>query len=64
MKKTTASSRRRNILWDTQIDELAQNLVWDKKLKGGVSELLARLVIAEGKRKRGIAHLHERHLPQ
>jgi len=50
--------RSRNIRWEICIDQIASDLAFEKKLKGGVSELITRLVIAESKRKRGIAHLH------
>lgn len=52
------SNRRRNISWADEVDKLATELVFDRRISGGVSELLARLVRAEAKRKRGIAHLH------
>ncbi len=58
MKENETPSRRRNISWADRVDELAVALAFEKRFKGGVSELLARLVMAEAKRKRGIAHLH------
>ncbi len=36
------------------MDARAVNLSYDRRCKGGVSELLTRLVLAEAKRKRGI----------
>jgi len=56
--KSQEQCRPRNLRWPVRVDELAVNLAFEKKLKGGVSELITRLVIAESKRKRGIAHLH------
>ena len=58
MTNAAASVRRRNISWESAIDSIAEELAFEKRLKGGVSELLARLVMAERSRKRGIAHLH------
>lgn len=49
--------RPRTIRWSEEIDKIATDLAFEKKFKGGVSELLMRLVKAEFKRKRGIAHL-------
>lgn len=60
MEKTTNPTRRRNILWDEKVDEIAVTLAHEKKYEGGVSELLARLVNAEKNRKRGISHLHSK----
>ena len=57
-KPTPPKSRNRNIRWTLELDQLAKNLAFEKKLDGGVSELISRLVVAESKRKRGIAHLH------
>ena len=62
MSKVSDSPRRRNISWSSEVDRLAEEMAFDKHLKGGVSELLERLVRAESKRKRGIAHLHPREL--
>jgi len=39
-------------------DDMAVELAMRHRLRGGVSELLSRLVAAEAKRKRGIARLH------
>jgi len=47
-------NRRRNISWESKIDELAQRMA--APYRGGVSELLAKLVIAESRRKVGVAH--------
>ena len=58
--KQKQTLRRRNISWLQSVDELAESLAFEKKFKGGVSELISRLIIAESKRKRGIAHLHAR----
>jgi hypothetical protein len=55
--KTT--HRNRTIRWSQDIDIAARDLVFARKLHGGVSELLTRLVLAEAKRKRGIAHLQQ-----
>jgi hypothetical protein len=57
--KPAKESRNRNIRWEISVDQIAEDLAHEKRLKGGVSELLARLILAESKRKRGIAHLHE-----
>ena len=54
--KSTTPLRRRNISWRT--DGIVRQLAFDKNMT--VSELLERLVNAEAKRKRGIAHLHSR----
>jgi len=54
--------RNRTIRWETEIDKLAEELAFQKRFKGGVSELLARLVKAEGNRKRGISHLQKMEL--
>lgn len=64
MPKTLSLANRRNrtIRWPKEIDTQAQDLVFERRLHGGVSELLTRLVIAEAKRKRGIVHLQQ--LPQ
>ena len=51
--------RNRTIRWSSEIDNAAVDLVFSRKMRGGVSELLTRLVIAEAKRKRGIAHLQQ-----
>lgn len=51
---TVIRRRRRNIRWEDQVDELAVELAGP--FRGGVSELLAKLVIAEGRRKVGVAH--------
>ena len=51
--------RNRTIRWSSEIDSAAVDLVFSRKMRGGVSELLTRLVIAEAKRKRGIAHLQQ-----
>jgi hypothetical protein len=48
-------ARRRNIRWEKEIDLLAEDLAFQNKLKGGVSELLEKLVRAQAKRKRLIA---------
>jgi hypothetical protein len=58
MNSTKPTPRNRTIRWDESIDKLAADLAFEKRMKGGVSELLARLIKAESKRKRGIAHLH------
>jgi hypothetical protein len=52
--------RRRNISWQSSSDDLAKSLALEKRMT--VSELLERLISAEAKRKRGIAHLHPRQL--
>jgi hypothetical protein len=57
------SPRRRNILWNEEADKMAERLAHEYKLKRGVSELLERLIRADSKRKRGIAHLHGDPLP-
>lgn len=59
-RPTLKNPRNRTIRWEGEIDEIADSLVQRAggKIKGGVSELLTRLVLAEAKRKRGIAHLH------
>lgn len=54
MSKTDTCPRRRNIIWSVNIDQLAVDLAHERRCKGGVSELLARLVAAEAKRKVGI----------
>lgn len=61
MPKTISPSSRRNrtIRWPQEIDTAAQDLVFARRVRGGVSELLTRLVIAEAKRKRGIVHLQQ-----
>jgi hypothetical protein len=59
LRKSLLPSRNRTIRWPQTIDAAAQDLVFSRKLHGGVSELLVRLVIAESKRKRGIVHLQE-----
>ena len=59
---TTPKARNRNIRWTLEIDKIATDLAFEKKLKGGVSELISRLITAEAKRKRGIAHLHSKTL--
>ena len=51
--------RNRTIRWSSEIDSAAVDLVFSRKMRGGVSELLTRLVMAEAKRKRGIAHLQQ-----
>lgn len=51
------SARNRTIRWAEKIDRLAVEIVFEKRIRGGVSELLTRLITAESKRKRGIAHL-------
>jgi hypothetical protein len=58
MAEVTSKARRRNILWSDRADNIAEGLAHDKRFKRGVSELLERLIWAEAKRKRGIAHLH------
>ena len=58
--KDSNTLRRRNISWGKEIDSLAESLAFEKRFKGGVSELLSRLIVAESKRKRGIAHLNSR----
>ena len=50
--------RNRTIRWSKEANEAAEEIAFKLKLKRGVSELLERLVAAETKRKRGIAHLH------
>ncbi len=52
--KTVKSPRNRTIRWEEEVDARAVNLSYDRRCKGGVSELLTRLVLAEAKRKRGI----------
>jgi predicted CopG family antitoxin len=56
--KENQDSRNRTIRWLRSIDEIAEKLAKEKNLKRGVSELFERLILAESKRKRGIAHLH------
>ncbi len=58
MALAAPKERRRHVRWDSLTDDMAQELAMKHRLKGGVSELLARLVSAEAKRKRGIARLH------
>jgi hypothetical protein len=55
--KTPPQRRNRTIRWPSEIDLAAVDLAFDRKMHGGVSELLTRLVLAEAKRKRGIVHL-------
>jgi len=57
-QKNPDPCRARNLRWPVKIDAIAVDLAHEKRLKGGVSELLARLILAESKRKRGVAHLH------
>lgn len=57
-EKNPKESRSRNIRWEVSVDKIAEDLAYEKKLSGGVSELLSRLIVAESKRKRGIAHLY------
>lgn len=59
MPKTISTRRNRTIRWPQEIDLAAVDLAFSRKMHGGVSELLTRLVIAEAKRKRGIAHLQQ-----
>jgi hypothetical protein len=58
--KPKSAPRNRTIRWESSVDQLAADIAHDRRFKGGVSELLARLVNAEANRKRGIAHLHSR----
>jgi len=48
---------RTNISLPKSAKDAAIELVHQHRLDGGVSELITRLIIAEAKRKRGIAHL-------
>jgi hypothetical protein len=48
---------RTNISLPKSAKNAAVELVHQHRLDGGVSELITRLIIAEAKRKRGIAHL-------
>ena len=54
----TKEPKKRNVSWDMLTDDMAVELAMRHRLRGGVSELLSRLVAAEAKRKRGIARLH------
>ena len=58
MGTTKQSPKKRNVSWDMPTDDMAVELAMRHRLRGGVSELLSRLVAAEAKRKRGIARLH------
>lgn len=52
---TIKNPRPRTIRWESDVDTLAVNLAHERRCKGGVSELLKRLVLAERKKKRGVA---------
>ena len=47
--KITNYAMKRNLSWDAQIDEYAENLAKEHSLKGGVSELVRLLVLDCGK---------------
>ena len=44
MSNPTDKARRRNISWSPAVDAIAEALAFEKRFKGGVSELLERLV--------------------
>lgn len=47
--------RRRNLYYADSVHEIAKELAYERRCEGGVSELFTRLVLAERKRKRGVA---------
>jgi hypothetical protein len=54
MNNASQRNRRRNISWDRAVDELAEILASRRRIKGGVSEYLARLVRKDAQSKKGL----------
>lgn len=59
MNNVSSRTRRRNISWDRAVDELAEILASRRRIKGGVSEYLARLVRKDARSKKGLALICE-----